>query len=81
MNLVEHVQQNGVNYWNLGNANNCHSMTEAEILEMARGYWAADLKTKYLQGVADSHRDPDTTYKSLYMLMKRRGILKGESDG
>ena len=76
MNLVELVQKNGVNYDSLGNANKGHSMTEDEIFEMAQGYWAADLKTKYLQGVAAYHRDPDTTYKSLYMLLKRRGLTE-----
>jgi len=81
MNLVEHVQQNGVNYWDLGRAkaNQEPVMSEANILKMAQGYWAADLKVKYLDGWVE--RYPDSTNKSLYMLMKRRGLLTEATNG
>ncbi len=75
MNLVEHVQQNGVNYWALGRAkaNQEPVMSESKILKMAKGYRAADLKVKYLDGWVEKY--PDATNKSLYMLMNRRGLI------
>ena len=77
-NLAEIALSNGINYWNLGRAkaNQEPVMSEANILKMAQGYWAADLKVKYLEGWVD--RYPDSTTKSLYMLMNRRGLLEAQ---
>ena len=76
---VQLVRNNGSNYWNLSRAkaNQGPVMSEANILKMAQGYWAADLKVKYLEEWVD--RYPDSTTKSLQSLLKRRGLLTNEA--